>query len=184
MERAQRKYLTRSELVKRLASIEALILDVDGVLTDDSLYFGPDGFEMKRFHIGDGLNMVLATRAGLEVFIVSNRHSDATASRMRDLNIKHVIQDHGDKYRLLTEYIGKNNLKIDLARTAFIGNDIMDIPLMKQVGLRIAVADAYSDLTDMVDYVTSNKGGEGAVREIIDLYFKGRGLNPADFVRK
>lgn len=171
-------------MAKRLATIEALILDVDGVLTDDSLYFGPDGFEMKRFNIGDGLNMVLATRAGLNVIIVSNRHSEATASRMRDLKIKHVIQDHGDKHRLLNEYMKKTGLRIELSKTAFIGNDIMDIPLMKEVGLRIAVADAYPDLIDMVDFVSSKKGGYGAVREIIDLYFKGRGMRPADFVTK
>jgi 3-deoxy-D-manno-octulosonate 8-phosphate phosphatase (KDO 8-P phosphatase) len=180
----KKKYLTKAQLAKRLAAIEALILDVDGVLTDDSLYMGPDGFEMKRFNIGDGLNMVLAMRAGLEVIIVSNRHSEATASRMRDLKIKHVVQDHGNKHRLLTEYMEKSGLNIDLAKAAFIGNDIMDIPLMKQVGLKIAVADSYPDLIDMVDYVSSKKGGRGAVREVIDLYFKGRGLNPADFVTK
>ncbi len=184
MPRGGKKYLTKAQIAKRLATIEALILDVDGVLTDDSLFFGPDGFEMKRFNIGDGLNMVLATRAGLEVMIVSNRHSEATASRMRDLKIKHIIQDHGDKHRLLTDYMKKTGLNIDLAKTAFIGNDIMDIPLMKQVGLKIAVADAYPDLIDMVDYVSSKKGGFGAVREVIDLYFKGRGLSPTDFVTK
>lgn len=179
-----KKHLTEAEMVKRMAKIEALILDVDGVLTDDSLYFGPDGFELKRFNIGDGLNMVLATRAGLEVIIVSNRHSEATASRMRDLKIKHVIQAHGNKHRLLTEYMEKSGLKIDLAKTAFIGNDIMDMPLMKHIGLKIAVADAYPDLIDMVDFVSSKKGGYGAVREIIDLYFKGRGISPTDFVTK
>jgi 3-deoxy-D-manno-octulosonate 8-phosphate phosphatase (KDO 8-P phosphatase) len=184
MARGKKKYLTRTQMAKRLATIEALILDVDGVLTDDSLYMGPDGFEMKRFNIGDGLDMVLAMRAGLEVIIVSNRHSDATASRMRDLKIKHVIQDHGNKHRLLTEYMKSTGLNIDFAKTAFIGNDIMDIPLMRQVGLRIAVADAYPDLIDIVDYVSSKKGGCGAVREVIDLYFKGRGLNPVDFVTK
>jgi 3-deoxy-D-manno-octulosonate 8-phosphate phosphatase (KDO 8-P phosphatase) len=184
MPRGAKKYLTKAQLAKRLAAIEALILDVDGVLTDDSLYIGPDGFEIKRFNIGDGLNMVLATRAGLDVIIVSNRHSEATASRMRDLKIKHVIQAHGDKHRLLTDYMKATGLNIDLSKTAFIGNDIMDIPLMKQVGLRIAVADAYPDLVEMVDFVSSKKGGYGAVREVIDLYFKGRGVSPTDFVSK
>ena len=99
-----KKYLTKATLAKRLAGIKALILDVDGVLTDDHIYIGPDGFEIKKFHIGDGLNMVLSMRAGLEIIIMSNRPSPATTSRMKDLGITHVIQRHGDKGDLVVEY--------------------------------------------------------------------------------
>ena len=88
----KKTYWTKSKLAKKLAGIKALILDVDGVLTDDHIYAGPDGFELKRFHIGDGLNMVLSMRAGLEIIIMSNRPSEATTTRMKDLRIKHVIQ--------------------------------------------------------------------------------------------
>jgi 3-deoxy-D-manno-octulosonate 8-phosphate phosphatase (KDO 8-P phosphatase) len=176
--------MTRARLAKKLATIQALVLDVDGVLTDDSLYIGPDGFELKRFHIADGLNIVLAMRAGLEVIVISNRYSAATATRVKDLGIRHVVQAYGNKHRLLTEYANKNGLKLNLDRAAFIGNDIMDVPLMREVGVKIAVKNAYPELIAMVDYVTSKEGGHGAVREVLDLYFRGRGLNPADFIRK
>jgi len=184
MPSGKKNYLTKAQLTNELTDIDTLILDVDGVLTDDSLYIGPDGFELKRFHIGDGLNVVLAMRSGLEIFIVSNRHSPATASRMKDLGVRHVIQNHGDKYRLLTEYARENGLTLNLDKAAFIGNDIMDIPLMKHVALKIAVGDAYRELKEMVDYVTEKKGGHGAVREVIDLYFAAREIKPNDLLRK
>jgi 3-deoxy-D-manno-octulosonate 8-phosphate phosphatase (KDO 8-P phosphatase) len=179
-----KKYLTKPALAKRLAGIKALVLDVDGVLTDDHLYVGSDGFELKQFHIGDGLTMVLAMRAGLEIIIMSNRPSPATTTRMKDLQVKHVIQERGDKGRLVADYVATNNLGFTMAETAFIGNDIMDIPLMREVGLKICVGDAYDELKAMVDFVTVKKGGHGAVREVLELYFTGRRLHPADFLKR
>ncbi len=180
----RKRYLTKPGLAKRLAGIKALVLDVDGVLTDDHLYVGGDGFELKQFHIGDGLTMVLAMRAGLEIIIMSNRPSIATTTRMNDLKVKHVIQQHGSKAQLVADYVAANNLGFTMAETAFIGNDIMDIPLMREVGLKICVNDAYDELKAMVDYVTAKKGGHGAVREVLELYFRGRGLQPADFLKR
>lgn len=180
----KKKYLTKPQLAKRLAKINALILDVDGVLTDDSLYIGPDGFEIKRFHIGDGLSIVLSMKTGLEIIIMSNRHSPATTTRMKDLRVTHVIQERGDKARLVREYVKKHKLGIDLTETAFIGNDIMDVPLMNEVGLKIAVNDAYPELKAVVDYVTTKKGGQGAVREVLDLYLKGKGIAPSELLWK
>jgi len=184
MTAGNKKHLTASQMIEKMAAIETLILDVDGVLTDDSLYIGPDGFELKRFNIGDGLNIVLGMRAGLEIMIVSNRHSPATATRMKDLGVKHVIQNYGDKHRLLKDYAEKKGLTLDLDKAAFVGNDIMDIPLMKYVGLKIAVNDAYHELKEMVDYVTEKKGGHGAVREVIDLYFEAKNINLSDYMHK
>jgi len=182
MTRARRKkYFTRTQLSRKLAGIKGIILDVDGVLTDDHLYVGADGFELKKFHIGDGLAMVLAVRAGLEVIIMSNRPSASTTTRMNDLKIKHVIQERGNKAHLVAEYIEKNNLNFKLSETAFIGNDFMDIPLMRETGIKIGVADAYPELKVICDYITAKRGGYGAVREVLELYFKGRGLNPADY---
>jgi 3-deoxy-D-manno-octulosonate 8-phosphate phosphatase (KDO 8-P phosphatase) len=180
----KKTYLTKAQLAKRLAGAKTLILDVDGVLTDDSLYIGPDGFELKRFHIGDGLTIVLAMRAGLEVMVVSNRFSAATATRMKDLQIKHVIQERGDKARLVAQYCAANDMHVDLTEAIFIGNDIMDVPLMQQVGIKIAVHDSYPELAAIADYVTTRKGGYGAVREVLELYFRGKGLAPADFLWK
>ena len=99
--------LTVTQFKKRLKAIKLLALDVDGVLTDDSIYFGPDGFELKKFHISDGLFIVLAMRAGLEIAIVSRRPSSATNSRMRDLGVKHVLQGHQDKIEMITPLLEK-----------------------------------------------------------------------------
>ena len=90
-------HLSRDQFVKRLKSIMLLALDVDGVLTDDSIFFGPDGFELKRFNISDGFFMALAMRSGLELAIVSGRYSAATDTRMKDLGVKHVLQGKKNK---------------------------------------------------------------------------------------
>ncbi|MBN2225766.1 MAG: HAD-IIIA family hydrolase [candidate division Zixibacteria bacterium] len=176
-----KKHLTRRQLVNRFRTIKLLALDVDGVLTDDRIYFGPDGFEMKQFHISDGLFMVLAMRAGLEVVIVSGRHSDATTTRMKDLGITHVLQQMLDKRKQVAPLLKKLNISHD--EVAFVGNEILDIGLAKEVGLSIAVADAAPELIDVVDYVTKARGGTGAVKEVVMAYFTSRGLDPASFLR-
>jgi len=176
-----KKHLTAKQLVNRFKNIKLLALDVDGVLTDDRIYFGPDGFEMKQFHISDGLFMVLAMRAGLEVVIVSGRRSEATTTRMKDLGIKHVLQQMLDKRKQLAPLLKK--LKVAHDEVAFVGNEILDIGLAREVGLSVAVADAAPELLDVVDYVTKAKGGGGAVKEIVMAYFKSRGLDPASFLR-
>jgi 3-deoxy-D-manno-octulosonate 8-phosphate phosphatase (KDO 8-P phosphatase) len=179
--RKQKSYLTAAQLARRLSKVKVIALDVDGVLTDDHLYIGADNFELKRFHIGDGLNIVLAMRSGLEVVIVSARYSEATTSRMNDLGVRHVLQQQGNKLLILGEYL--KPLGYDLSQVAFVGNDILDIPLMREVAVKIAVADAYPELKREVDYVTKKKGGNGAVREVLDLYFKGKKLDPVAFLR-
>jgi 3-deoxy-D-manno-octulosonate 8-phosphate phosphatase (KDO 8-P phosphatase) len=173
--------LTISQLKKKLRRIKLLALDVDGVLTDDSIYFGPDGFEMKKFHISDGLFMVLAMRAGLEVAIVSRRPSPATDSRMRDLGVKHVLQNSMDKIKLIKPLLER--LKLDFDEVAFIGNEIMDIGLARKVGLGLAVADSSPELIKHADFVTKKTGGQGAVREILEYYFTAVEKDPMSYLR-
>jgi 3-deoxy-D-manno-octulosonate 8-phosphate phosphatase (KDO 8-P phosphatase) len=173
--------LSIPRLKKRLREIKLLALDVDGVLTDDSIYFGPDGFEMKRFHISDGLFMALAMRAGLEVAIVSRRPSPATDSRMRDLGVKHVLQDHTDKVKLIKPLLAK--LKLDFDDIAFIGNEIMDIGLAEKAGLGIAVSDSSPELIKAADFVTKKAGGQGAVREVLEYYFAAVGKDPKSYLK-
>jgi 3-deoxy-D-manno-octulosonate 8-phosphate phosphatase (KDO 8-P phosphatase) len=173
--------LSIPRLKKRLREIKLLALDVDGVLTDDSIYFGPDGFEMKRFHISDGLFMALAMRAGLEVAIVSKRPSPATDSRMRDLGVKHVLQDHTDKVKLIKPLLAK--LKLDFYDIAFIGNEIMDIGLAEKAGLGIAVSDSSPELIKAADFVTKKAGGQGAVREVLEYYFAAVGKDPKSYLQ-
>ncbi len=173
--------LTRKRFVERLKSIKLLALDVDGVLTDDSIYFGPDGLELKRFNISDGFFIVLSMRAGLEIAIVSGRHSPATDSRMKDLGVKHVLQGMKDKVAMLEPLLAELNMSF--SDVAFVGNELLDIGLAERVGLPIAVADAVKDLADISAYITKRRGGEGAVREVLQCYFEAIGKPPKEFVR-
>lgn len=163
-----------------MASIRLLALDVDGVLTDDSIYFGPDGFEMKRFNISDGLFMVLAMRAGLELAVVSGRKSPATDTRMKDLGVKHVLQGMRRKTTMIAPLL--DELKLQPSDVAFLGNEILDIELAEQSGIGIAVSNATGELKKAADYITQRPGGHGAVREVIECYFHGIGKSPMSFL--
>jgi 3-deoxy-D-manno-octulosonate 8-phosphate phosphatase (KDO 8-P phosphatase) len=173
-------HLTREQLVERFKTVKLLALDVDGVLTDDSLYFGPDGFELKRFNISDGFFMALAMRAGLELAVVSGRYSPATDSRMKDLGVKHILQDRKNKVEQIRPLLEKLRLSFD--DIAFVGNELLDIGLAQRAGLSIAVADSAKELLNVVDYITVENGGCGAVREVLEAYFEAVGKNPLDFI--
>ncbi len=175
--RARKRRINFQQLAKRFKDIKLLALDVDGVLTDDHIYFGPDGFEMKKFNISDGLFIVLAMRAGLEIAVVSGRPSAATVTRMKDLGVKYILQDMLDKRKQIRPLLDKLGLSPE--HVAFLGNEILDVGLANEVGLSIAVKDSAPELKKAVDYVTDAKGGEGAVREIIKAYFEGVGVDPS-----
>jgi len=175
---AGKKKITYRQLSQRFKNIKLLALDVDGVLTDDKIYFGADGFELKKFSINDGFYIVLALRSGLEIAVVSGRPSPATITRMKDLGVKHILQKKFDKRKQIKPLLKK--LKLSLDQVAFVGNEILDIGLAKEVGLSIAVKDSARELIEVVDYVTTQKGGEGAVREVIKAYFKGLNIDPTE----
>lgn len=174
------KSITFDQLAERFKDIKLLALDVDGVLTDDYIYFGPDDFEMKKFNVSDGFYIVLAMRAGLEIAVVSGRPSAATTTRMKDLGVTNILQEMMDKRKQIKPLIEKLGLSFD--RVAFMGNEILDIGLANDVGLSIAVNDAAPELIKAVDYVTKAKGGAGAVREVIKAYFIGVGVDPATYL--
>lgn len=147
-------------------SIRLLVLDVDGVLTDGKLYYGADGEMLKAFHVRDGLGIRLALEAGIEVAVISGRASPATATRLRELGVRHVTLACADKRPVLEAL--QRQLGVDRAATAVIGDDTPDLPMMSAAGLKIAVADAHADLKRQADWITSAKGGRGAVREVCD----------------
>lgn len=156
-------------------------LDVDGVMTDGTVYLGLVGdhpVEFKRFHIQDGLGVKLLQAAGLRIVLVSGRESPATALRARELGVDELIQDAaGHKLPAFEAAVDRHGLRFD--DCAFVGDDLADLPLLRRVGLAIAVANAVPEVKDAADWVTRATGGQGAVREVAEGLLKARGEWPA-----
>ena len=150
----------------RLARIRLLGLDVDGVLTDGKLWYGPDGEIWKAFHVRDGLGVKLLQQRGVEVAVVSARSSDALLRRLQDLRVRHIHVGREDKWPALQETM--RELGVVASEVAFVGDDVLDLPVMREVGLAIAVADAHGEVLGAADWVTTLPGGCGAVREVAD----------------
>jgi len=147
--------------------IRLLVLDVDGVLTDGRLYFGPSGEVMKTFHVRDGVGIKAVLAAGIDVAIISGRRSESVALRAAELGIRHVFQGVDRKAEVLRQLL--DELSVDASQTACVGDDTPDLPILVLAGLPIAVADAHPDLVAVASYVTRAVGGAGAVREVCDL---------------
>ena len=143
-----------------------LILDVDGVLTDGRLWFGPRGEALKQFHTRDGLGIQQATRAGIEVAVISGRKSKMVEIRCRELGVEHVRQGIKDKVAELERLCAR--LKIEPSACACVGDDLPDVPLMRKVALAFAVADAHPEARHAAHLITKLPGGHGAVREVCD----------------
>ena len=147
-------------------SIRLLVLDVDGVLTDGRLYFGPRGEALKAFHVRDGVGLQQLQRAGFKVAVISGRRSPMVAARCRELGVRHVLQGVGDKLAALTRLCAR--LQLTPAACACVGDDLPDVPLMRVAALSFAVADAHRVARRAADVVTRLPGGRGAVREVCD----------------
>jgi 3-deoxy-D-manno-octulosonate 8-phosphate phosphatase (KDO 8-P phosphatase) len=147
-------------------AIRLLVLDVDGVLTDGRLYFGPRGEALKVFHVRDGVGLKELQRAGLEIAVISGRRSPMVAARCRELGVRHVLQGVGDKLAALTRLCAR--LRLTPAVCACVGDDLPDVPLMRAAALSFAVADAHRAVRRAADVVTRLPGGRGAVREVCD----------------
>jgi 3-deoxy-D-manno-octulosonate 8-phosphate phosphatase (KDO 8-P phosphatase) len=147
-------------------AIRLLVLDVDGVLTDGRLYFGPRGEALKAFHVRDGVGLRQLQRAGLEIAVISGRRSPMVAARCRELGVRHVLQGVGDKLAALTRLCAR--LKLTPAACACVGDDLPDVPVMRAAALSFAVADAHRVARRAADVVTRLPGGRGAVREVCD----------------
>lgn len=146
--------------------VDLLVLDVDGVLTDGRLWFGPEGESLKAFHVRDGHGIKQLHAAGVAVAIISGRSSAAVDARMRELGVEHVIQGAGDKQAALDALL--ESLGIPAARAACLVDDLPDLPMMHTVGLPAAVADAHPQVLAAARHVTRLPGGHGAVREFCD----------------
>ncbi|HEY2016562.1 MAG TPA: HAD hydrolase family protein [Bryobacteraceae bacterium] len=164
--------------VKQLASkIRLVLMDVDGVLTDGKLYNvpGPDGnmVETKGFDSQDGISLQWLARLGIGAGLISGRVSPATVERAKQCKFKYVYQGHTEKIPILQEILA--DAKIDSSEVAYIGDDLTDVVVMRRVGLAIATANARPEVKKIAHYVTSVPGGQGAVRETVELLLEAQG---------
>jgi 3-deoxy-D-manno-octulosonate 8-phosphate phosphatase (KDO 8-P phosphatase) len=155
-----------------LGAVRMLVLDVDGVMTDGRLFYGPKGELLKAFHVRDGHGIKEVAAAGVTVAIISGRRSPAVAQRARELGIRHVVQGAGDKLAALRKLAKSRG--VGLERCACVGDDTPDVPILDACGIGIAVADAHPDALAAADLVTRTYGGRGAVREVCDWLLAAR----------
>jgi 3-deoxy-D-manno-octulosonate 8-phosphate phosphatase (KDO 8-P phosphatase) len=165
--------MLKKEIQETLKKIKMLILDVDGVMTDGSIIMDSDGREMKNFNVRDGHGLVMLQRHGIQVAILTGRTSAVVDHRARDLKITEVYQGALNKKEVFAQILEKNHLTPEVI--AYLGDDIVDIPVLKMVGFAAAVADALDLVKKTVDYVTVNGGGQGAVREICEMLLMSQG---------
>lgn len=155
---------------EKLKNIKLLLLDVDGVLTDGKIVYTDSGEQIKAFDVKDGHGLKLLMRSGAEVVLITGRESKVVLHRARDLGIQEVYQKVTNKIEIYEKILKEKNLE-DI-HVGFVGDDLIDIPVLKRVGFSAAVEDAIPEVKEIVDYVTSKKGGEGAVREVCELLLK------------
>ena len=161
------------DAAEKAKKVRLFLVDVDGVLTDGGIVYDGGGREIKRFHVRDGHGIKMLQRAGVEVGIITGRTSDAVTVRARELGISLVRQGAWDKLDVWREILAEKGFSP--TETAYVGDDIVDVPLMRQVGFAAAVADAESYVREAADFVSTRPGGQGAVREIIEFVLRSSG---------
>ncbi|NEO43471.1 MULTISPECIES: HAD-IIIA family hydrolase [unclassified Moorena] len=160
----------RNNSETHLSQVKLLALDVDGVMTDGGLYYTESGEELRKFNVKDGMGIKLLQRTGIEVAVITNSSCRATQYRVKKLGIKYNFFTVEDKLAVLKELC--EELSLSLFQVAYVGDDIIDLPVMEAVGCPLTVADAIPENRDMALYVTKLAGGQGAVREICELLIK------------
>ncbi|EZQ15902.1 MULTISPECIES: KdsC family phosphatase [Halopseudomonas] len=162
-----------NELLERARHIRLAIFDVDGVLTDGRLYFMPDGTEFKSFNTLDGHGIKMLIASGVQTAIISGRNSPLVERRAANLGIQHLIQGREDKLTALAEL--RALVPVEMEQIAFLGDDLPDLPVMRRVGLGMAVGTADTFVRQHAHGVTSNAGGAGAAREFCELIMRAQG---------
>jgi 3-deoxy-D-manno-octulosonate 8-phosphate phosphatase (KDO 8-P phosphatase) len=166
--------MMRLPSTEELKQIRLLLLDVDGVLTDGGIIYSDNGSEIKIFNARDGLGLRLLMEAGVETGIVTGRKSKALHHRCRDIGIQYLFDGVRNKVEMLARIVEQTG--ISGIHTAYMGDDLPDLPLMRAVGLSIAVADAHRNVREKADWITSAAGGRGAVREVCEALLTARGV--------
>lgn len=158
----------------RARPVRLLLLDVDGVLSDGRISYGTDGLELKSFHTQDGFGLRLLRQSGIAAGIITGRGSEAVRRRAAELKLSHLYENAADKLVLFEEILRQEGLQPE--QCAYMGDDWMDLPLLRRVGLAAAPANAVAAVKERVHFVTQRNGGDGAVRELCDLLLKAQGL--------
>ena len=166
------------DLLARAAAIRLAVFDVDGTLTDGRLWYGEGGLETKAFHVHDGLGLKRLQANGVHVAIISARLSQPVALRAEELGIAHVYQGQADKRACLRDLLDALGLAPE--QSAFVGDDLPDLPPMHLAGLAVAVANAHPWVLEQAHWTTRRAGGEGAVREVCDLILHAQGKSDAE----
>lgn len=160
-------------VLSRAKEVKLLLLDVDGVLTDGTIIYTHDGGESKGFNTQDGFGLRILQDAGVDVGLITARTSEAVNRRAADLKLKYVYQGAGSKLEIFEEILLKSGLRP--LQIAYMGDDWLDLPLLSRVGLALAPANGVAEIQQGVHYVTSKRGGRGAVREACDLILEAQG---------
>lgn len=155
---------------EQLARIHWLLLDIDGVMTDGSLVYGAEGEMLKTFHVHDGHGLKLWLRAHRNVAVITGRSSRIVPRRMNELGVTYVYQDAKDKRSVFATFIQDTGAEPE--DVCYIGDELVDIPVFREVGIGVAVADAVEEARQAADFVTQRPGGRGAVREVIELLLR------------
>lgn len=162
------------DLFEKCKKIKLIAFDVDGVFSDGNIYMGNNGEELKAFNTKDGYGIKALNKSGITTAIITGRKSDIVEQRMRSLGVKHLLQGREDKYKALMELLritGYNQNQV-----ASVGDDMPDLEMYSLSSLKFAVEDAHPMVLKNADYVTTRKGGKGAVREICDLFLQAKGI--------
>ena len=165
--------MDHAELQKRVARVKLLLMDCDGVLTDGRIWILENGEDQKAFHTRDGLGIDLLHRAGLKSGIISGRTSSALERRAQSLGVSYLWQGRDDKRQAFATTLAQ--VDVTKEEVAYVGDDLTDLPLMVQSGFAIAVGDAVEEVKARAHYVTTASGGNGAVREVVELILKAQG---------
>ncbi len=155
--------------------IKLLAVDVDGVLTDGTVFIGPDGYELKQFCVLDGLGLACLRKVGVILAVISGRLSPATTSRVAELRFHHIIQGRRDKLEALEELAGQ--LKLAPEEICYMGDDVIDVPAIAYAGIGVTVADGVPLALQSADWTTGKGGGKGAVREVCDRILESRNVS-------
>ncbi len=169
------------EINHRAAKIKLVIFDVDGVLTNGALFIGDDGLEYKAFHSRDGLGMTMLQNTGVEIGIITARSSNLVKLRMESLSIKYVYQGRKQKLPAYKELLAKSGYTSE--QVAYVGDDLVDLPVLLDVGLAIAVADAHPFVLKHVHWQTKNMGGLGAARDVCEMIMQAQGTLEQQYAR-